>query len=70
MIWFLRALGMWLLRRIGAPIVADLRAGDTRSAGRRIRRVGQVAVFTGAALLLGWILLAVLVMLLLLRAVM
>lgn len=70
MIWVLRVLGLWLLRRVGAPIVEDLRAGDRRGAGRRVRRAAQVAVFTGGALLLGWILLAVLLMLLLIRAVM
>ncbi len=69
MIWFPRALGLWLLKRVGAPILEDLRTGDTRGAGRRVRRVGQVAVSTGAALLLGWLLLALLVMSLLIGAV-
>ena len=66
-VWLLRALGMWLLQRFGAPILDDLLAGDRRGATRRTRRAGMLAVRVAAVFLLACILVLILLIALLIR---
>ena len=68
-IFLLRSVGVWLLRRFGMPIARDLYAGDRVGAVRRVRRAARFAALAGLIAVMLAVALVSLLLILLIRAV-
>lgn len=69
MIFLLRSLGLWLLRRFGMPIARDLYTGDRVGAMRRVRRTARYAAAAGLIFVMVVVSLLSVLLILLIRAI-
>ncbi len=65
MLFLVRMLGFWLLRRLGMRMFAELRAGNVPGAARHLRRTATIAAQIAGISLLALLLLFILLLALL-----